>query len=475
MKTPGTVAGGASSAMAAAPAAATAAKKTAKIVVAIAVMIIAMMMMMIMTTMATTTTTTSAVTLSPFVLASSADDGRSPPPFYGSKNMDLASNVDFTGADASAASGTTSIAEAAAAAALPAETAVISSMKNGQHRSADVEDDDDSPSLYGVANSGDDDDDDDGDTDGEGTVLGSIGGSRYVHSHGRKAAMVHLNINEDRRDGTHHLRSGRSCQGLDCNRHLEDSASEGNDHETTIDTLYRKVDGMTCKTLQTFPGSEQYRYTAEEGSMLTEEHCQQVCTDLGVSCLGFEVSLKRSVISPWWQQADNATSSETVANEAFNGMMFNQTRCKFWNRRPIDFESTADQDIVLSSCIIKEYLAYNTTACQIGFIPSPGSNIKPTLLEDISLQECSKECERRTDVAYPVFGGTTNSDSQLCFGYMAQKDKKQCMIYHSPVFVLEGVTTQIETSPDRESYDALSLDGNVCVVRSQTVLVNPST
>ena len=451
-------------------------------------MIIAMMMM---ATVAKTTTPTLTVASPLFVLASTSGDDGEIPPLDGGDKMDISSKIDSAAAAAAAdgdvASTTTAMAIAAAtmhaAGQAPsgkavadkdvdaaAAAAATSSMKIGQHRSAVVADDDNVSSTTETNSENDDD------SYSEGTVLGSSGGSRYVHGHGHNAAMSHLNNNEDRRDGTHHLRSssGRNCQGLDCNRLLEDSTSERNDHETTMDALYRKVDGMTCKTLQTFPGSEQYRYTAEEGSMLTEEHCQQVCTDLGVSCLGFEVTLKRSVISPLWQEGDNASSD---ANAAFNGTMYNQTRCKFWNRRPVDFESSTDQDIVLSSCIIKEYLAYNTTACQIGFKPSPGgSNIEPTLLDNMpSLQECSKECERRDIAEYPVFGNT-NTDSEICFGYM-QMDKQQCMMYHTPIFVIEGVTsqTQTQTGTDRESYEALSLDDNVCLVRPQAVLVHPST
>ena len=80
-------------------------------------------------------------------------------------------------------------------------------------------------------------------------------------------------------------------------RHLDDTNVEIDESGTfdEVSTLYRRIDGVSCSTLQTIPGRGPYKYSSEVGpaGSLTAEHCRQVCTELRQSCLGFEVSLRR--------------------------------------------------------------------------------------------------------------------------------------------------------------------------------------
>ena len=357
-------------------------------------------------------------------------------------------------------------------------------------------------------------------------------------------------------------------------RHLDDTDVVDGDGTTTFDevsTLYRRIDGVSCSTLQTIPGRGPYWYSSEVGpaGSLTADHCRKVCTELRQSCLGFEVSLRRVPAAgaattggeggdagPDEAQQEEQTIDETRWYVCFYKGPY-RTRCtagrllfilfrfvsfltalsfllstptnvrttivlsKFWNRRPIDFGVPEDPYVESSTCIVKEFLAYNSTACKVGFDPSSSSTGEPIVLDDMSLKECSEECSNLSPInaveatatiaivgnnnstddsgAGEVGSDTTDTETMAtarnieapifdhadttgrCYGFLAKKDTNECLIYDTPVFVLEGITNPTSAEDINEGalvvgdlYGA-SFEGgdNICIVRSHAVIANP--
>ena len=259
----------------------------------------------------------------------------------------------------------------------------------------------------------------------------------------------------------------------------EEGGGDSNGSIGSSSFMYRRTDGNNqdentiCTTLQMVPGNEGYNNqdTTETGVafFLKYEDCERTCTELGTSCLGFEYQVF-------------ARQEDDVGDEP----AFQPVQCRFWNRRPIEFEligesdgvddeatasTTSSQTIESSICTVKDFLQYPGEACEVGFISPPrdDDSLSSLLLTDVAtFEECFAECSTRTvnNDQLPIFGYTTNPNGN-CYGFRYNSTTSVCRIYDTPLF--NGVVNEDETAATIERIETVEGGGiDVCFVRTQT-------
>ena len=217
--------------------------------------------------------------------------------------------------------------------------------------------------------------------------------------------------------------------------------------------MYRRYEDRSCQTLQTIPGNNnnnngggnvqpQQRQGGGTTSFENSEgDCQQLCTQLGKSCLGYEVS--------------------TVPGSAID-----LVTCTVWDQRPVETsEAAAVASTATTVCALKEFLTYSGDTCNDGFI-SRTAGTPPVQLSDLSLDECNDECSERTgdDInKIPIFDYTAGS-GRNCFGYEYNSATRLCKIYDSPlVSIRQGGSDGDISNMFNDG------DDTICLVRSQTI------
>mmetsp|Transcript_61763 Transcript_61763/g.151098 ORF Transcript_61763/g.151098 Transcript_61763/m.151098 type:complete len:302 (+) Transcript_61763:480-1385(+) len=250
-------------------------------------------------------------------------------------------------------------------------------------------------------------------------------------------------------------------------------AGTGGSGVSAGDLMYsRRINNM-CTTLQMIPGrNTTYEYTAETGdpSFLSYAYCQEKCTELGVSCLGFEFSLRTTTIVP---------SSPNQGGDSVGPTEEQEVRCKFWNRLPVGFTAPnlSDGGYDEASCVVKEFVAFEDPAtCNAGFIPTPSSSSTYETLTDVSAVDCYYEClERSTDTeSVPIFG--VDNTTGLCYGVRYDGTNDECQLWDMSTFSVQdrNETSAVDVVATGGDNDEAFGGEDVCYVRSYTVLNDPS-
>jgi hypothetical protein len=268
---------------------------------------------------------------------------------------------------------------------------------------------------------------------------------------------------------------------------LASSSSHASTSSSSI--IYRQYVNQTCKTLQRLPGlaqpsdtvgggggaAIQTEYEYEIGITLTYLQCQDRCTQLGISCLGFQIS-SMSVSS----QDDDDPDSVPVGLKT--------TRCSYWNYLPIEFEHidvvVADADgttaaIDTATCVVKQFINFNSTSCDDGFYVLPfAATTTTSTAEDgettataaaaaaavtsrqeddqgivdtytnLTFDECGHECFNRSTAGLgsifsprpppAAFGNDSSRIDSSCYGfqYINNTTGTECQIWMTPIFIL---------------------------------------
>ena len=239
------------------------------------------------------------------------------------------------------------------------------------------------------------------------------------------------------------------------------------------DLMYRRRINNTCTTLQMVPGrNTAYEYTAETGdpAFLSYTTCQEKCTELGLSCLGFEFSVRTTTVVP--------SSPNQGGGDSVGPTEEQEVRCKFWNRLPVDFTALnlADGRIGEASCVVKEFVAFKDSGtCDVGFIPDSSLNSTYETLTDVSAVDCYDECMKRsTDTGFlPTFG--VDNTTGKCYGVRYDNTNSECQLWNTSTFsVQDGNGTSAEDTVASGGDDTEDLaDEDICYVRSFTVLNDP--
>ena len=234
--------------------------------------------------------------------------------------------------------------------------------------------------------------------------------------------------------------------------------------------IYRRVDGTTCKTLQTIPGNEQNIHTVETGlsSFMKYEDCERTCTELGMACLGFEYQVLRQQ-QQVQQQLDQAAGTNDREEE--------EAQCNFWSRRPIDFQpivvNNSSNLIETSTCVVKDFHLYEGKACGNGFISRSVTSLT-RLVNVSSVNECHNECDVVSSERIPIFEFTTTSGN--CYGFLYNFSSGECLLYDTPFFELRSFIgnesmegSNVQKASQKNILEEEDDDYTVCFVRSQTI------